>query len=135
MLTFTCAPVKTGFTRLDAPCKRLHNPLTHRPHPALSQEKATIHTIAKSTGLSLATVSRALAGSPILLPQTRDKVLEAARDCNYVRDRAAVRLKTGKTHVLAFVMDRFDASQPGFKDLLLGLGDAIAGTDYPLIVL
>lgn len=101
----------------------------------MSQEKATIHTIAKATGLSLATVSRALAGSPSVLPQTRDKVLEAARQCNYVRDRAAVRLKTGKTHVLAFVMDRFDASQPGFKDLLLGLGDAIAGTDYHLIVL
>lgn len=101
----------------------------------MSSEKATIHTIAKATGLSLATVSRALAGSPSVLPHTRDKVLEAARDCNYVRDRAAVRLKTGKTHVLAFVMDRFDASQPGFKDLLLGLSDAMAGTDYHLIVL
>lgn len=101
----------------------------------MAQEKATIHTIAHATGLSLATVSRALAGSPSVLPHTRDKVLEAARRFGYVRDRAAVRLKTGKTHVLAFVMDRFDASQPGFKDLMLGLSDSIAGTEYHLIVL
>jgi LacI family transcriptional regulator len=100
----------------------------------MSQEKATITTLAKATGLSLATVSRALAGSPSVLPGTRDKVIEAARQLNYVRDRAAVRLKTGKTHVIAFIMDRADASQPGFKDLLLGLSDAVQGTDYHLIV-
>jgi len=100
----------------------------------MATEKTTIHTLSRVTGLSLATVSRALAGSPSVLPQTRDKVLAVARELNYVRDRTAVRLKTGKTHVIAFIMDRLDASQPGFKDLLLGLGDAVAGTDYHLIV-
>ncbi|MFM2036599.1 MAG: hypothetical protein RL459_1864 [Pseudomonadota bacterium] len=101
----------------------------------MSQEKITVRTLAKVTGLSLATVSRALAGSPSVLPETRDKVLHAASQLNYVRDRAAVRLKTGKTQVLALIMDRFDASQPGFKDMLLGLGDALEGSDYHLIVL
>ncbi len=41
----------------------------------MSQEKVTVKTLAKVTGLSLATVSRALAGSPSVLPDTRDKVL------------------------------------------------------------
>lgn len=101
----------------------------------MSSEKATITTIAKTTGLSLATVSRALAGSPSVLPQTRERVLSTARELNYVRDRAAVRLKTGKTHVVAFIMDRSDVVEPGFKDLLLGISDALAGTEYHLIVL
>lgn len=101
----------------------------------MSQEKVTVKTLAKVTGLSLATVSRALAGSPSVLPDTRDKVLQAASQLNYVRDRTAVRLKTGKTQVLALIMDRSDASQPGFKDMLLGLGDALEGSDHHLIVL
>lgn len=97
--------------------------------------KATLNTLAQATGLSLATVSRALAGSDQVLPATRERVERAARQQRYVRDRAAVRLKTGKTQVLAFLMDRFDAMNPGFRDLLLGVGDAVQGTDYHLIVL
>lgn len=101
----------------------------------MNTEKATITTIAEATGLSLATVSRALAGSARVLPETRAKVLAAAQAMNYVKDRTAVRLKTGKTHVVAFIMDRFDATQPGFKELLLGLTDSIKETDYHLVVL
>ncbi|WP_394789686.1 LacI family DNA-binding transcriptional regulator [Rhodoferax sp.] len=101
----------------------------------MQPRKASITTLAKATGLSSATVSRALAGLPSVLPETRDKVLQAARELHYVRDRAAVRLKTGKTHTLAFIQDRQDATQLGFKDFLLGLGDALQDTDYHLIVL
>lgn len=101
----------------------------------MQAKKASITTIAKATGLSSATVSRALAGLPSVQPETREKVLQAARELRYVRDRAAVRLKTGSSNSLAFIMDRQDAIQPGFKDFLLGLGDALQGTDYHLIVL
>ena len=98
-------------------------------------KKATIGTIADVTGLSLATVSRALSGSDAVLPETREKVVAAAKKLNYVRDRAAVRLKTGKTWVVALIMDRRDVNQPAFKDLLLGVSDTLATTDYHLIVL
>ena len=97
--------------------------------------KVTTQTIAQATGLSLATVSRALAGSPQVLPGTRARVLEAAKALNFVRDRAAVRLKTGKTQVLAFLVNRSDANQPAFKDLMLGISDALQDTDYHLIVM
>ncbi len=101
----------------------------------MQAKKTSITTLAKATGLSSATVSRALAGASSVLPATRDKVLQAARELHYVRDSAAVRLKTGKTHTVAFIMDRRDVTQPGFKDFLLGLGDALQDTDYHLIVL
>ena len=101
----------------------------------MSHKKPTISTIAKITGLSLATVSRALAGAPSVLAPTRDKVLLVAKQLNYVRDRAAVRLKTGKTCVVAFLMNRWDANQPAFKDLLLGVSDALRDTEYHMIVL
>lgn len=101
----------------------------------MNNEKATITTLAEVTGLSLATVSRALSGSDRVRPDTREKVLSAAKKLNYVRDRAAVRLKTGKTHVLAFIMDRKDVRHPGFVDLMVGVSDAVAGSDYHVIVL
>lgn len=101
----------------------------------MSSAKPTVHTLARATGLSLATVSRALSGSASVLPATRERVLAAARELHYVRDRAAVRLKTGKTQVIAFMMDRLDARQPGYKQLMLGIGDAMQGSDYHLIVL
>ena len=46
-----------------------------------------------------------------------------------------MRLKTGKTQVLAFLVNRSDADQPAFKDLMLGISDALQGTDYHLIVM
>ena len=98
-------------------------------------KKTSITTLATATGLSLATVSRALAGSASVTESTRARVLEAAQQLQYVRDQAAVRLKTGKTHAIAFVMDRQDAAQPGFQDFLLGLSDALRDTPYHLIVL
>lgn len=101
----------------------------------MTKKNGTIPKIAEVTGLSLATVSRALAGLPNVLPGTREKVLEAARQLNYVRDRAAVRLKTGKTQVIAFLMDPFDATQPGFINLPLGLSESVRDTDYHVIVL
>ena len=48
----------------------------------MSDKKPTISTIAKITGLSLATVSRALAGAPSVLAPTRDKVLLVAKQLN-----------------------------------------------------
>lgn len=100
-----------------------------------NSKKATITTLAQETGLSLATVSRALAGLPSVLPETRNKVLEAAERFNYVKDRAGLRLKTGRTQVLAFIMNQYDAQNPGFQNLIYGLGDSVQGTDYHLIVL
>lgn len=101
----------------------------------IPNKKTTISTLAQETGLSLATVSRALAGLPSVLPETRSKVLEAAERLHYVKDRAGLRLKTGRTQVLAFIMNQYDAQNQGFQNLIYGLGDAVQGTDYHLIVL
>ena len=98
-------------------------------------KKTSITTLAAATGLSLATVSRALAGAASVTPATRERVMAAAAELHYVRDQAAVRLKTGKTQALAFVMDRQDAVQPGFQEFLRGLSDALRDTAYHVIVL
>ena len=48
---------------------------------------ATIRDVAKAAGVSIATVSRALNGNTHLAADTRQKVLAAAEELGYQKDR------------------------------------------------
>lgn len=66
--------------------------------------RATSFDVAAEAGVSQSTVSRALAGDPVVSEATRQRVTEAARRLNYHIDRNAARLRTGKTGTLAVVV-------------------------------
>lgn len=66
--------------------------------------RATSFDVAAAAGVSQSTVSRALAGDPVVSEATRLRVAEAARRLNYQVDRNAARLRTGKTGTLAVVV-------------------------------
>lgn len=99
--------------------------------PALGhRQRATLRTLAQATGLAVTTVSRALANDPRIAAQTRALVAEAARAQGYVPDRAAQRLRTGRTKVVQLLLN-LDHEFLGFThDLLGGLAEALAGTGY-----
>lgn len=97
--------------------------------------RPTLHTLARETGLSLATVSRALGSSTQVSFETRARVLAAARELGYSRDLTAVRLKTGRSMNLAYLMDPAAAQQTGFMQLLAGLSVAVRDSGYHLLVL
>lgn len=97
-------------------------------------KRATLKTIAQLTGLSLSTVSLSLRGGTTLKEETRRRVAEAAASVGYVPDRAGVRLRTGKTNVVALVLDGADDSIDFARYLIQGIGHAIAGTRYHLVV-
>ncbi|WP_421760856.1 LacI family transcriptional regulator [Devosia sp.] len=103
--------------------------------PSQSGGRATLKTIAQMTGLSLSTVSLSLRGGSTLKEETRLKVAEAARAVGYVPDRAGVRLRTGKTNVIALVLDGAEDSINYASHLIRGIGNAIAGTRYHLTVM
>lgn len=92
-------------------------------------------TIAEVTGLSLSTVSLSLRGGTTLKQETRDKVNEAAKALGYVPDRAGVRLRTGKTNVIALVLDGSEDSIDFARNMIQGIGQAIKGTRYHLTVI
>lgn len=56
----------------------------------------TLKGLARSLGISAATVSRALSGHPGISHSTREKVRTAAREAGYVPNRAARALVTGR---------------------------------------
>lgn len=66
--------------------------------------RVTSFDVAAEAGVSQSTVSRALAGDPVVSEATRLRVAEAARRLNYSVDENAARLRTGKTGTLAVVV-------------------------------
>jgi DNA-binding LacI/PurR family transcriptional regulator len=99
---------------------------------------ASIEDVARQAGVSIATVSRALRGLPDVAASTRDRVLAAATELNYVASPFAARLASGRTTtvglVVPFVNRWFFAEviatveaalrHAGFDLLLYNLGDA-----------
>jgi LacI family transcriptional regulator len=99
-----------------------------------ARPRVTLRTIAQATGLSLSTVSLSLRGGTTLKQETRDRVAEAAQRLGYVPDRAGVRLRTGKTNVIALVLDGAEDSIDFARQMIQGIGQAIKGTRYHLTV-
>ena len=67
-------------------------------------QRPTIKTIAQETGLSIATVSKALKHSPQVRPETRAIVVAAAERVGYELNMHGVQLRTGKTYQVAAIM-------------------------------
>jgi DNA-binding LacI/PurR family transcriptional regulator len=65
---------------------------------------ASIEDVARRAGVSIATVSRALRGLPDVATATRDRVLSAAADLNYVASPFAARLASGRTATVGLVV-------------------------------
>jgi LacI family transcriptional regulator len=103
--------------------------------PGISGKRATLHTISELTGLSPSTVSLALRGGERLKAETHKRVSEAAAQLGYVPNRAGVRLRTGKTYVIALVLERAGETIDFARFLIQGIGQAIQGTRYHMNVI
>lgn len=65
---------------------------------------ATIKDVAKKSGFSICTVSRALSGKGYLKEETRQKIMEAVEELNYHPNTLAANLKTGRRQTLALIL-------------------------------
>jgi LacI family transcriptional regulator, repressor for deo operon, udp, cdd, tsx, nupC, and nupG len=65
---------------------------------------ASIEDVARLAGVSIATVSRALRGLPDVATTTRNRVLEAASELDYVASPFAARLASGRTATVGVVV-------------------------------
>ena len=96
----------------------------------------TLKDLAAKLGLSITTVSRALAGYDDVAESTRLRVLQAAEEMGYVPDVTARRLRKGRTDTIGFVMPtpgpRY--SDPFFSELLTGIGNEAAQHNFDLLV-
>jgi LacI family transcriptional regulator len=96
--------------------------------------KPTLKTIAELTGLAVTTVSRALADAPQIALETRVRVRQVAEQIGYMPDRAAQRLRTGRTNVISLVLDPHEEILGYATSIIDGLSKALRGTAYHLII-
>ncbi|HEV7717347.1 MAG TPA: LacI family transcriptional regulator [Arsenicitalea sp.] len=98
------------------------------------QGKPTLKTIAEMTGLAVTTISRALNNAPELAQETRERVQRIAAEIGYLPDRAALRLKTGRTNVISLILDPHDEILGFGQSMVNGLTTALRDTPYHLII-
>lgn len=105
-----------------------------RGAPDSEAERPTLKTIAADTGFAVATVSRALKDAPDIGEDTKKRVREAAARLGYRPNRAGVRLRTGKTNVIALVLSTEADVMNHTSRLIYSIANALRGTAYHLIV-
>lgn len=101
--------------------------------------KTTSFDIAHRAGVSQATVSRALRNSPLVSPETRERVQRIARELNYQVDRSAAGLRSQTSHTLALLLFEdatTDNSQinPFFLSMLSNISRAANRRNFDLLV-
>jgi LacI family transcriptional regulator len=98
-------------------------------------ERPTLKTIAAATGLAIATVSRALKDAPDIGEDTKRRVRETATTLGYRPNRAGVRLRTGKTNVIALVLSTEADVMNHTSRLIYSIANALRGTAYHMVVM
>ncbi|MBO6853856.1 MAG: LacI family DNA-binding transcriptional regulator [Marivivens sp.] len=98
-------------------------------------EKPTLKTLSRLSGMAVPTVSRALKDAPDISDSTKAKVRRIAQEVGYVPNRAGVRLRTGKTNVIALVLGMDRHMMNHTSDLIRSVSMELTGTPYHLIAM
>lgn len=95
----------------------------------------TLKDIAKHTGFSITTISRALAGYSDVSAATRERVREVAEQLGYQPNLVARQLQAQRTRTLGMVLPERDhtVATDFFSELLRGVSDAASQSDYDVL--
>jgi DNA-binding LacI/PurR family transcriptional regulator len=101
--------------------------------------KVTSFDIAYRAGVSQATVSRALSGSPLVSVETRQRIQQIAKELNYKVDKAASNLRRQHAVTLALLFFEDPTSDdslinPFFLSMLASITRACARQGYDLLI-
>lgn len=92
----------------------------------------TIRDVAKTAGVSPATVSRALSSPELVESATRDRVIQVAESLGYRPNRAARGLITGRTGNFGLILP--DLANPFFPLVVKGIQQAAREAEYQVFV-
>ena len=94
----------------------------------------TLEKIAKASGFSIPTVSRALTNSKYPInPATRQRIVEVAQALGYKPNLAARSLRTEQTSTLGIIVD--DISSPFVPPIVRGIQDYLKEFDYLSLII
>ena len=96
--------------------------------PKSGRKPVTVTDIARASGVSRATVSLVLRGSPLVHADTRAKVEAQLKRLGYVYNRAAANLRRQTSSSVALVIN--DLSNPFFAEFAAGVDEALGEAGY-----
>jgi LacI family repressor for deo operon, udp, cdd, tsx, nupC, and nupG len=92
----------------------------------------SIKDIAKATGVSHSTVSRALSNSPLVKAETKARIQRMAQEMGYFPDAIARSLVTQRTHSVGVVVTTI--TDPFVAEVVQGIEDTAQADDYSVIL-
>lgn len=92
----------------------------------------TIRDVARKAGVGVGTVSRVLNESPLVSDDTRQRVLLAINDLDYLPSAVARRLSRGKTMAVAVIAPFF--TRRSYVERLQGIENVLSTAGYDLIL-
>jgi DNA-binding LacI/PurR family transcriptional regulator len=114
------------------------SPATARVGSRARQGAVTIRQVAAAAGVSRATASRVINGSPLASEEARRAVEAAIADLGFTPSPAARSLALGRTNSVALVLPEPNArvlSDPFFAQVILGLSAELDQTDLQMVLL
>lgn len=97
-----------------------------------AKNSLTIRDVAEACGVSVSTVSRVLNDKDDVSADTYEKVRRVIAETGYASSLAATSMRSQHTNVIGVLV--VDLSDPFSLELFKGIGKAIYGTEYDLIV-
>ena len=106
--------------------------LSRAPLESMAGRRVTLKDIARELGLSLPTVSRALADHPDISEETKARVREKAQAMHYIPNFRARYLRAKNSRLLALILPEMNMFF--FPSLITGISRVAQENDYSLIV-
>ena len=104
----------------------------------MAEERTTIRQLARLSGVSIGTVSRALNGYADVRPETRERIVRLARELDYTPAAAARTLVTQRSHVIGVFLETGeghpDLQHPFFHEVLVGCKDRLGAQGFDLLL-
>src|SRR3954468_22481282 len=112
-------------------------PMPARLDPDPPRRRPTIADVARRAGVSAAAVSFAVNDRPGVSPETRERILAAARDLGWRPPASARALTEARTRAIGLVLARDPAQlelDAFFVRFLSGIERTLAAADYALLL-
>ena len=98
----------------------------------MAGRRVTLKDIAKKVGLSMATVSRALADHPDISGETKERVREVAQALSYIPNYRARYLRAKHSRLIALIVPEMNMFF--MPSMIAGINRVVQQNDYSLIV-
>jgi DNA-binding LacI/PurR family transcriptional regulator len=98
----------------------------------VAKKTVTIRDVARQAGVSVATASRALNGSEVVNPQTRDRILAVMSELGFAPSPAARRLSLGRTLTIGVVVSFL--TRPQAAERLRGVDVVLTDSEFDLVI-